>query len=609
MDRAGRGRVYGAVAVRDIDGNVGQLIGIVGENHVRRVERGLVSRVAQRHGDGHGLARVHGLVRRHRQRVFRLDVFLCHGHRLFCRKVPVFHRHACHTGRQSFAVFNRVIADFLFVPVAVDRHDNHAGSVKALAFCVLRSGGGFGNVDAGQSRLHDAARLPLQHRIAAVDGVGVRLEISAQYSLKSLHLIRCFCFRRRSRRVVRTADALFCGSLQIVDVRNFPRPANGRTYSRTAGLHDRNGPCGVSIRHRGGFHNADETADHIFRGGYRAAIVYVLDRCFLGVAHNAANVRASCRHAAGIVAPGHSAGIQLIAEAADILHTGNISLIAAVGHGAVHHHAGKPADAAGLAGVLIRVHRNAGNNTGEIKIFSVGNNASDVPAVDGIIALGRHTAGNGKVLDDGMRIFCALNAAEEPKIHTLAGCLGCVIHRKISNDMSRAIKGSPEFDRISANRRPVDFGKIYIRRQYRRESVFPAIDLLREPHKLFGRADLVNSALLLRFNRGLYGHPAFRRKAAIRCLYGNDRFAGLSSRNDTILHRRDIRVFGFPCYALIGCVCRAYSRCKLCCLVRKQRYGIFAEFYAIDRRGCFHRNSTFRFGTAANCRNGSGAGF
>ena len=44
MDLAGRCRVA--------DAGVLQFIGIVGENHVRRVERGLVRRVAERHGNG-----------------------------------------------------------------------------------------------------------------------------------------------------------------------------------------------------------------------------------------------------------------------------------------------------------------------------------------------------------------------------------------------------------------------------------------------------------------------------------------------------------------------------------------------------------------------------
>ncbi len=74
---------YDAVTIRGGDGIVRQFLGIVGERNVRRVERGLVSRVAQRHGDGHGLARFHGLVLGHREGVSRLDVFLRHGH--LCR--------------------------------------------------------------------------------------------------------------------------------------------------------------------------------------------------------------------------------------------------------------------------------------------------------------------------------------------------------------------------------------------------------------------------------------------------------------------------------------------------------------------------------------------
>ena len=51
MDLAGRCRVYDVVC-RVADAGVLQFIGIVGENHVRRVERGLVRRVAERHGNG-----------------------------------------------------------------------------------------------------------------------------------------------------------------------------------------------------------------------------------------------------------------------------------------------------------------------------------------------------------------------------------------------------------------------------------------------------------------------------------------------------------------------------------------------------------------------------
>ena len=68
MDLAGRCRVYDVVC-RVADAGVLQFTGIVGENHVRRVERGLVRRVAERHGDGHGLARVHGLIGGQRESV------------------------------------------------------------------------------------------------------------------------------------------------------------------------------------------------------------------------------------------------------------------------------------------------------------------------------------------------------------------------------------------------------------------------------------------------------------------------------------------------------------------------------------------------------------
>ena len=444
--------------------------------------------------------------------------------------------------------------------------------------------------------------LPHQHGIAAVDTAQIPLEAAAQRGGHGpgRQFVGGLGGGAGGAGVV-TANARFGSALQIVDVGERIRPAYRRAHGIAAGLCHGDRAGAVAVGKAGAFHNAHQTARHVLRGGDGAGVVHILDDGLLGIAHHAAHIRAAALDVAGVVAAGHGACVKLIAQAAQILHTGHIALVAAVDHGAVHQHTGQTAH----ADLGIHRHVNTGDHAGDIRVFAVAHNTGHVARTNGELAAGVHAALDRQILDDGVRIAGALHIAEQAQIHTLTGGGRLIVDVQVPDHMACAVEAAGKACAGTADRRPVDIVQVHVRRQHGGEGGIAAVDLLDEPHQLIGGAQLVRAVLLRRHNGGLHGDGAFRLHLAAGG--GDGGRTGLQTGDGAVIHSGHLVVGGGPDDGLVGGVLRHYCGSQLGGVALVQGQHRFVQRHLAGRNGRQYRDGTFRLHTAAGGGNGGGA--
>ena len=386
----------------------------------------------------------------------------------------------------------------------------------ALAGLNFRSGIGHTVEQIGRCRILRAA-------------AGILLEAAAERRCQRLQLL---CGLRRGVLVANRGSAA-----EVIHIGDLIRTAHG-CADRAAG-HSRRDLAGhIGICQGGLLHDADQTAHERLFGGHIAGAVGIGDGRLLGIAHQTADIGTGRRDPASVIAAGHRAGIELIAQAAEVVHAGDIAFIAAVRHSRVDHGTGQTANGGYIADLFISGHIHAGNDIGKLRIPSRADHACDIARINGEFACRVHAARDRQVLNDRMFFGRALDLTKQAEIQSLAGGRRGIVHMQVGNGVVRAVKASRKSYTAIADRRPDHVGQIDILRQNGRDRILTAVDLLDKPDKLVGIADLIHAVLLRRLRRSLDRHSTL-----CLCLAaaGRDRGrTGLSGSHDAVLHGSDL---------------------------------------------------------------------
>ena len=372
-----------------------------------------------------------------------------------------------------------------------------------------------------------ASLLPYQQRIAAA--AGILLEAAAERRCQRLQLL---CGLRRGVLVANRGSAA-----EVIHIGDLIRTAHG-CADRAAGRGCRDLAGHIGICQGGLLHDADQTAHKRLFGGHIAGAVGIGDGRLLGIAHQTADIGTGRRDPASVIAAGHRAGIELIAQAAEVVHAGDIAFIAAVRHSRVDHDTGQTANGGYIADLFISGHIHAGNDIGKLRIPSRADHACDIARINGEFACRVHAARDRQVLNDRMFFGRALDLTKQAEIQSLAGGRRGIVHRQVGDSMPCTVKATRESYAAIADRRPDHVGQIDILRQNGRDRILTAVDLLDKPDKLVGIADLIHAVLLRRLRRSLDRHSTL-----CLCLAaaGRDRGrTGLSGSHDAVLHGSDL---------------------------------------------------------------------
>ena len=378
-----------------------------------------------------------------------------------------------------------------------------------------------------------ASLLPYQQRIAAA--ASILLEAAAEHRCQRLQLL---CGLRRGVLVANRGSAA-----EVIHIGDLIRTAHGCADRATGrGCRDLAGRVGICQRRF--LHDADQTAHERLFGGHIAGAVGIGDGRLLGIAHQTADIGTGRRDPASVIAAGHCAGIELIAQAAEVVYAGDIAFIAAVRHSRVDHDTGQTANGGGAADPLVGRHIHAGNDLGKLRITGRADHACDISRVNGEFACRVHAARDRQVLNDRMFFGRALDLTKQAEIQSLAGGRRGIVHMQVGNGVVRAVKASRKSYTAIADRRPDHIGQIDILRQNGRDRILTAVDLLDKPDKLVGIADLIHAVLLRRLRRSLDRHSTL-----CLCLAaaGRDRGrTGLSGSHDAVLHGSDLCIRSRP---------------------------------------------------------------
>ena len=440
-----------------------------------------------------------------------------------------------------------------------------------------------------------ASLLPRQKRIAAA--AGILLEAAAERRCQRLQLL---CGLRRGVLVANRGSAA-----EVIHIGDLIRTAHG-CADRAAGRGCRDLAGRVGICQRRFLHDADQTAHERLFGRHITGVIDIGHSRLLGIAHQTADIGTGRRDPASVIAAGHRAGIELIAQAAKVLHTGNIALVAAVRHSRVDHGTGQTANGGCIADLFISGHIHAGNDLGKLRITGRADHACDISRINGEFACRVHAARDRQVLNDRMFFGRALDLTKQAEIQSLAGGRRGIVHRQVGDSMPCTVKATRESYAAIADRRPDHIGQIDILRQNGRDRILTAVDLLDKPDKLVGIADLIHAVLLRRLRRSLDRHSTL-----CLCLAaaGRDRGrTGLSGSHDAVLHGSDLCIRRRPGNGWIRRILR------LDCSGQGRRVaGIQVQLGLIQRYSRGHdrgrdRNGTFCLHGAARCSDDSLAG-